>query len=173
MAWKFLFVTGYKPHYCHPDLHEDLKDDLLSRGDVPDAECDEELSSRLDEKSWCDQSGMVLMDEPNYSADCGDGDIWETRVRCFDHYLHRLEDLEPRRFASGKEYYKIHGWMQCVVFTPAQRDVLLAKMREDKAAITLMVEALFARWKRIIADISASQFNASVPSKPLDGKEWN
>jgi hypothetical protein len=35
-----------------------------------------------------------------------------------------------RRFASGREYHKIHGWLHCVVLTPEQRGTVLKTMGE-------------------------------------------
>lgn len=51
------------------------------------------------------------------------------------YFRMKLEKAPPRTFADGSQYYKIHGWLVCVVLTPFERDYLLSHLRVHKDSI--------------------------------------
>ena len=121
-SWVCVLFTGFKAHFCPRDLVGGLIADIESR----DGETNkvEEVS-----EGAIDLPGIVMADRP-----------WEVLEVCglrlsipsqdFEHFMAKLETAPERRFANGAKYHKIHGWLQCVVFTPEQRETALRAMNK-------------------------------------------
>jgi hypothetical protein len=78
---------------------------------------------------WCDRPGMIMVDRPieKIKIDTFHLDI---PSQDFQYFVRKLIDAPERTTPDGQKYYKIHGWLHCVVFTPDQRDIVLQTMAE-------------------------------------------
>jgi hypothetical protein len=110
----------FKSHYCPVELAADLVTDLESRGGRVSALSDVSEGS-------IDLPGMITADRPWEDLTVG-GLKLGIPSQDFGYFAAKLKCSPARRFASGKEYHKIHGWLVCVVVTPEQRSGMLADM---------------------------------------------
>ena len=130
-AWhRITFGQGRtKTHTAPGCLLADLIDDLRKRGHEPapilrppyDGDVEIEYRSPvLRTRMWClDMGGMVCTDEPWITVRVDNLPI-EVRACDVRDHVQRLARYEVRRFSSGRAYYKIHGWMHCIVLLPRQ-----------------------------------------------------
>lgn len=119
-SWKLvLFDDGVKAHYISESLHKDILDELYARYlRKPFVEYDKD-------QAIYDVGGMVMVDEEWLSWITPPKDLQITmRVTHFQYAYDELLQLEERE-VNGQKYYKLHGWLHCIVLTPAQRDYLL------------------------------------------------
>lgn len=118
--WKLvLFDDRVKGHFIPESLYKDIMDELYTRYLVmPFVEYDKD-------QAVYDVGGMVMVDEEWLSWITPPKDLQITmRVTHFQYAYDELLQLEPRE-VNGQKYYKLHGWLHCIVLTPAQRDFLL------------------------------------------------
>jgi len=117
---RFEGAVPFKTHYCPSDMMTDLVADLVARGG--------ELTRTEDTDKGCvDLPGIVLADRPWEDLMIGEFKLG-IPSQDFEYFAVELERSPVRRFASGKEYHKIHGWLVCVIMTPKQREQALRDM---------------------------------------------
>jgi hypothetical protein len=126
--WAFVWVLGYKPHFVPKSLVMGLIQDLAGR------EHEEEGAGEVYEikginRGGCDRPGMVMVDRPFEKIRIDTFDL-ELPSQDFEYFANKLFKTHERKLPTGERYYKIHGWMQCVMFTPEQRDMVLKAMEE-------------------------------------------
>lgn len=126
--WAFVWVTGYKPHFCPKKLANGLLADLSGREhDTPG----DGLIFKVEgtDSGGIDLPGMCMVDRPYEEIKI---DTFKLSIpsQDFTHFVRALFEAPERMFADGEKYYKIHGWMHCIVFTPEQRDMVLKAMEE-------------------------------------------
>lgn len=126
--WKLvLFESGVKAHYIPEALEKDIVDELYTRFmQVP-------MTSYDKDESWYDPGGMVMEGEELLTWTFTEGISIGTRVSHFEYLLEELME-SPVREVNGKQYYKLHGWMHCIVLTPEQRNFLLSELQKNLAA---------------------------------------
>lgn len=129
--WKILTFEGAITHLCCIGLEHDIINDMVARG------CKLEKSKST--KTFnIDMPGMICIDRP-----------WETfmfrgltlKIPSEDilMFMVNLEALQVRQL-NNKSYYKLHGFLRCLVLTATQRDGLLRLLKlrcataEQKAA---------------------------------------
>lgn len=175
--WQLFHIWGMKAHFVPHELYEDLKTELIQRVDAHDwDEEDREIAGGINldlpqESAWCDLPGIVRRDRSLWEHK--EDPVFTTPTTDFSYYRNELRDAPLRYFASGAPYYKIHGWLHCVVFTPAQREALLAAMDTDAEAVRVAAEAEEkemdeARQRLVQAGVLAPR----GPTGPVGG-EWN
>lgn len=118
-SWVFLHVEGFKIHICPRQLFDEVYDDLITRGGG------EVYSVQGTEEMGWDPGGMIMQDRTYQEVKIDSGRLW-VASQDFSAFVARLERMPLRTFSNGKKYYKIHGWLHCLVFTPEQRDLVLA-----------------------------------------------
>lgn len=118
--WARLTFEGYKQHYCPAELAADLLADIEARGG-------RNMEIEGTAEGAIDLPGMILADRPWEDLMIGPFKLG-IPSQDFEIFAAELERSPVRRFASGKEYHKIHGWMTCVVVTPEQRERMLRDM---------------------------------------------
>ena len=118
--WTGVRSLTLKYHYCPSSLLPDLLVDLKER-------YGEECETKPITTGLIDLPGMIMTDRPIEELEV-DGFTLKIPSQDFEVFAGRLFKLTPRRFNSGKEYYKLHGWMQCLVLTPSQHAALLSLM---------------------------------------------
>ena len=179
-AWhRITFGQGRtKTHTAPGCLLADLIDDLRKRGHEPapilrpPCDGDVEIEYRspvLRTRMWClDMGGMVCTDEPWITVRVDNLPI-EVRACDVRDHVQRLARYEVRRFSSGRAYYKIHGWMHCIVLLPRQ-------FRAFTAGVEASVEhaeaesAAFWRgkktWNDALREANARAIGAPIESMP-------
>ena len=141
-TWALARFEGFKAHLCHVDLLGDLVADIGTRGGAVKGV--ESVS-----EGAIDLPGMVAANRPWEEVRIGDF-VLHIPSQDFAHFLGELSNAPTRRFASGKPYHKIHGWLVCVVLAPEQRakalramgDLLPEAARRGEEAESEMEEAL-------------------------------
>jgi hypothetical protein len=121
-SWALVQFEGFKAHFCPSELVADLIADIEVRGG-PATEV------TLAVKGGADLPGIVLANRSWEDIPIG-GFKLGFPSQDFEHFMAELERSPVRRFASGREYHKIHGWLHCVVLTPEQRADVLRTMGE-------------------------------------------
>lgn len=107
MTWRALRFYGAKNHIVPSHLVQEIIDDLLAR------KCELESSEPITE-CGIDQPGMLAVGRPCVSFDLNGLEI---DMPCEDvaTFLLHTDGYKLRG-----NYYKVHGWLTCVVMTPAQ-----------------------------------------------------
>jgi len=121
-AFVFICCFGFKSHYCPSDLADGLVEDLESR------EADIRFIESTD-KGYIDLPGMCMADRPMEEVVLGEFRL-SIPSQDFASMLSRLKAAPLRKFADGSEYFKLHGFHQCLVVSPEQRDELIRIMDE-------------------------------------------
>jgi hypothetical protein len=121
-SWAFVLFGGYKAHFCPSNLVGDLVADIEGRGG-------ETIEVKQVDQGGADLPGIVLAHRSWEDIDLG-GFKLGFPTQDFEHFVAELERSSIRKFSSGKEYHKIHGWMHCVILTPEQRTTVLKAMAE-------------------------------------------
>lgn len=123
-SWVRVMMGGYKTHFCPSGMTAGLIADLTARGAEGSPQTDGVLQGLID------LPGMIMQDRPLERIEI-DGFTLIVPSQDFTYFMDELANKAPlRKFADGQEYHKIHGWMVCVVMTPAQRERVLARMEE-------------------------------------------
>lgn len=134
-SWVAVDGGQVKTHLCPSALLADLLADLRDRGAG-------ELEPEPIESFGIDRGGFCFASRPVEKFDAG-GTALSVPSEHVGHYLERLEGLEPRSFASGRSYYKLHCFWNCVVLEPATRELLLAQMRARAAEAEARADAFY------------------------------
>ena len=117
-SWALvMFSGGWKFHYCPSEIVSDLVADIIARGG-------EEKEIKVVVEGRIDLPGMIMTDRPWESIKIGSFNL-NIPSQDFSEFMIELASAPVRKFASGKEYYKIHSWRECVVFSPEQREMVL------------------------------------------------
>lgn len=119
-SWACILFGGFKAHFCPSDMAGDLIADIAVRGG-------EAMEVRETAEGWIDLPGIVLAKRSWEDIMVG-GFKLGFPSQDFEHFMAVLGTAPERRFASGREYHKIHGWLQCVVLAPEQRAAVLKAM---------------------------------------------
>lgn len=155
-TWAFvLFGGGYKAHLCPRELVGDLIADIELRGG-------ETGETRGTSQGLIDLSGMIMKNRPLEEIDLG-GFKLIIPSQDFAHFLAKLEQVTIRKFAGGKEYFKIRGWMVCVVFTPAQRLDALRIMETLLPDATRRCEEADTEFERRLGEINKDKVRVVSP----------
>ena len=122
MKWFWLMDSSgrCKSHALPETLSAAIIDDLQGRDFLID------YTTKETEEFCIDMPGMCMVDRSYHTFEI-DGvsiSIPSSEVSIFHEKLGRREE----RIADGKPYYKLHGWLCCIVFTPDQREQMLSAM---------------------------------------------
>jgi hypothetical protein len=123
--WALIFATGFKSHYCSLQMITGFISDYQSRvtdGDV--------YEIRDVEKGGIDLPGMIMSDRPVEHIEIDENFTLSIPSQDFEHFYNELAMGKSRKFQTGQEYFKIHGWLSCVIFSSEQREKVLKKMSE-------------------------------------------
>lgn len=120
--WMLATFSKCKAHWCPRELVGGLVADIETRGG-------ETIDVKEVDGPGLDLPGMICTKRhwEDFEVDGLEISFPSTDLGVF-HRL--LEDAPVRRFSNGTEYHKIHTWNACVIFTPAQRSILLGLMME-------------------------------------------
>jgi hypothetical protein len=150
--WAFVWVTGYKAHFVPKQLVMGIVQDLTSR------EHEEEGAGEVFEikgvdAGFVDRPGMIMVDRPveKIKIDTFHLDI---PSQDFQYFGKKLLKAELRQLPDGQKYYKIHGWLHCVVFTPDQRDLVLKTMAEMYPEVESKAEKADKEFSRRMREIN-------------------
>jgi len=131
-SWALILFKGYKTHFCPSELVGDLIADIGARGGNA-------YEVRETDNGGADLPGIVAADRRWEDILIG-GFKLGFPSQDFEYFMEELELSPVRKFASGREYHKVHGWIHCVVLTPEQRAFVLKTMAEMLPAVHQRVE---------------------------------
>lgn len=122
--WKMCSIEGWKFHFVSPSLFYSLVKDAEERGHT-------DIHSENCPVGIIDLPGMVSIDRTYSDIKVGQFTLTIPN-QDFEFFYDELKNGEERTFSDGKKYYKIHGWLACVVFSPEERTEALAVMESIK-----------------------------------------
>lgn len=128
VMWAWVEHPGYKGHYCPKKLAGSLLADLQKRRDRDYPHKGGDGNIEPVDEGGIDLPGMIMADRPIEKLKI-DTFTLSIPSQDFAEFTRELGFVHKRVFSDGQAYYKIHGWMQCVVFTPEQRDLVLTEMK--------------------------------------------
>lgn len=153
--WAFAWVGGYKPHFVPRRLTAALVSDLEERARAKNYDTNYEGGSKVEPRAdgCIDLPGMCMVDRPYEEIKI---DTFKLSIpsQDFSVFVAELAHAPLRKFADGQEYYKIHGWRVCVVFTPQQRDMVLQAMEEMLPAAKERCDAADKEFSRRMREIN-------------------
>ena len=154
VLWAYVWVPAYKPHFVPKRLAAALVADLQERcrQDHPEHVSEDVILEARDE-GGIDLPGMIMMDRPIEHIKI---DTFKLAMpsQDFTEFLRELALAPKRMFAGGQEYYKIHGWRVCMVFTPEQRELMLKAMEEMLDDVEKRAEAADKEFSRRLREIN-------------------
>lgn len=160
---------GWKVHWCPTALLPGLMEDSVARAHG-------EGAFESVTKGFIDLPGMILQDRAIETLKL-EGFTLRIPSEDFEHFYDSLKEKKVRKFNDGREYFKIHGWLHCVVFTPELRDACLELMRNKLTAAKKRGEDDRARFRSAIAKVNADGVKVisakapdSIPKAALSGK---
>jgi hypothetical protein len=156
--WARFFAAEWKPHWVPSALLEDITADARAR-------FHEFLDAEPATEGGVDQPGMIMADRTYQTLEI-DGFKLTIPSQDWEYFLRELEYGRRRKFASGTEYYKIHGWLNCVVFTVDQRDRVLAEMKARLPAIKIVAQKEDQEFLRRIREINSDGVKVVTPKDP-------
>lgn len=125
MQWKLVLMTGnVKAHYIPENLHKDILEDICARHKSQPFETYDK------DEAVHDVGGAAMIDEEFLTWELSPGMKFSTRVSHFEYALTALKKAELREI-KGHKYYKIYGWLHCIVLLPEHRDLLLKAWEEN------------------------------------------
>lgn len=168
--WVLYFANGWKGHFCPASLLPGLMQDAGARGHG-----DGEFKQA--HRGVIDLPGMIMSDR-TYQTIRVEGFNLDIPTEDFEYFHDELKRARARVFEDGKEYYKIHGWLHCVVFTPDQREFVLERMEELLAVAKVKAEEERNEFTRRIREINrggtkviTAKAPESIPKSPVTGKK--
>lgn len=127
--WKWLKdeSLNWLPHAVPVDLSNDLETDLNERGETKNFEFSSIWVSQPIEKFAIDLPGMIMIDRHMRSLTIEGLEI-SIPSEDWANFLNMLHLLPERKFQSGEAYYKLHGYLRCLVLSPEHRQQMIAAM---------------------------------------------
>lgn len=120
MKWYILQAEGWKAHAVPENLLHQLESDALARGH-------NDIRYYESKQFSIDMPGAILSDRSIENITF-EGITFSIPSEDFFVFYEELADGKKRKFDSGEYYYKIHGWLACIVFTPELKEKFLTKM---------------------------------------------
>lgn len=170
MSFKLVFFGatkpegyGSKPHFIPTEMFDDATEELVKRFDATIDSVKDVTSATID------LPGMIMADRSYVDFDLG-GFTLSIPTTDIDFYYKELQGKV--RAVNGKQYYKLHGWIHCIMVTPKQRDAMLQKIEAERNAISDKAKAEDEEFDRRIASINAGGVKVLTPPRaaPIDKK---
>ncbi|MHB8407859.1 MAG: hypothetical protein ACYDHY_07050 [Acidiferrobacterales bacterium] len=173
--WYHVWCEGAKNHFVFSGLVECLKKDLDERfkGRVLDTgkygppnyvghgvEKVEECKG-----PWFDLPGMIMTSRSHEKVTIDGGEL-EVASENFEYLFNELMEAQERTFADGKKYYKVHGWLHCIVFTPEQRRLILTHMQEQLPRVKAVAAAENKSFMDAISEINKDGLKVVTSKAP-------
>ena len=150
-------LKNLKWHYCMKRLAYEL---------IEDVGIDEETNVEMKptDEGLIDLPGMIMIDR-SYQNIKIDTFRLVIPTEDFEFFHEKLTEAPVRRFRSGDEYHKIHGWNTCAMFTRDQREMLVEAMAESLPEVRAAAEAESIEFSRRMTKIRENGGNV------VSGKE--
>ncbi len=113
----------------------------------------ENVEMRPADEGLIDLPGMIMMDR-SYQKIKVDTFRLVIPTEDFEHFYDELVVAPLRKFKTGEEYHKLHGWVACVMFTPQQHEALGDVMEEMLPDVRHVAEKEAREFSRRIAQIN-------------------
>jgi hypothetical protein len=151
-AWALIMFDTFKAHFCPGELAADLIADIVGRsGNV--------VSMERASEGGIDLPGIVLANR-RWEDIPLDGFNLGFPAQDFEHFMAELEAAPERRFANGRGYHKIHGWLHCVVLTPGQRETVLGAMAAILPEVRIRAEEENRKFLEAMGRVNADKVRA-------------
>lgn len=167
-GWVLFMSSGWKGHWCPAELLPGLMEDSSRRGHGMG-------SYEPAERGLIDLPGMVMVDRSIQTFDIGG---FKLRIPTEDteQFYFELRSNKERVFSDGRKYFKIHGWIHCVVMTPEQRLSLLREMETRMDDVKRITREETHEFQRRISQVNSggvrimtSKAPESMPKIPVSG----
>ncbi len=160
-SWACVTFDGFKTHFVPSELAGDLVADIEGRGGRT-------MEVMETDHGGADLPGMVSAGRPWEDIQLGGFKLGFPSTD-LEHFLGELTRSPVRRFASGREYHKIHGWLHCVVLTPEQRVAAMEAMEAILPEVRRRAEEEDKKLERALERINADKVRVVRP-RPMPGK---
>lgn len=160
--WVRFFAAEWKPHWVHSSLVTPLAEDAKRRWHEF---VSVEPMPRGHPEAFLDLPGMVMQDR-TYQDFQVDG--LHLRLPTQDVYAFReeLESGRLRTFQTGEKYYKLHGWLNCLVLSEVQGDALRAQIEARWPEIEAAAKAEDEEFIRRIREVNKGEVKVVSPRDP-------
>lgn len=162
--WAKVKPSGWKIHAVPASLLEGLLQDARERGHTEIT-----FAPAGTEDIMIDLPGMCMVDR-TYQEIRIDTLSLSIPTTDFTVFFNELGQAPKRKFANGQEYYKIHGWLACVVFTPEQRDLVLKSMTELMPVVSEAARKEDEEFERRLAQVN-KQSPVKVVARPRNSQK--
>lgn len=132
MNWTLIRLEHWKATYVSKALLPQLLQDYEARGYDPKVP---PLFQKDVDEAGIDYPGMIMTTRTWVDISLEPGFSLGFPTMDAEDFLDDMKDLQMRRFGDGTPYYKLHGWLQCIVLTPAQLDLAIAYLRDNLKVI--------------------------------------
>jgi hypothetical protein len=147
---KLIFWDGnVKPHAVADGLVEDIRVDIERRYTAPVLNVVDK-----DGQEMCMDRGGSMMVDAQWVDVPVEGSVFRVPVRDVQEFYIALLQARHRLTPSGQPYYKLHGWIHCIVFTPEQREAVLAAWADGMKEYVAFAEAEAVEFQRRMALLS-------------------
>lgn len=147
--WVMVRLRNLKWHYCTKTMAYELIEEVgVDEDTVVDMEPRNE--------GLIDLPGMVMTDR-SYQTIKLDGFKLFIPTEDFEYFHGKLESSQLRRFRSGDEYHKLHGWNACAMFTGEQRDMIVTAMTQILPEVRETAEAESIEFSRRLSIINRDE----------------
>lgn len=136
--WVAVRLKNLKWHYCLKRLAYEL---------IEEVGVDEDVEMRPTNEGLIDLPGMVMTDR-SYQNIKIDTFRLVIPTEDFEYFHDKLRESPVRRFRSGDEYHKVHGWMACAMFSPEQREMIVDAMADVLPDVRMAAEAEAVEFSR-------------------------
>ena len=151
----------WKGHVVSDALAAKLKTELTQRSKEQPEFQEKDLTP--DDEVFFDLPGICLAERSMRHLTV-DGMTMHVPSQDLDSVLYDLRLLQPRTFADGTPYYKLHGWRFCVVFTPEEREAMLTAMEAQREEANREADADDKRFVETINQINERAGRTAVMS---------
>jgi hypothetical protein len=133
--WSFLNFEHAKIHVVPNFLLADVIADLEARNHPL-------IKSKLAKSVFIDLPGMISFERPVETIKL---DLLNINIPSEDveYFAFNLKDLKQRVFSSKKTYFKLHGFLICIVLSDEQKELFQASLEQIRQQSNLRAEQHF------------------------------
>lgn len=125
MNWYVIHSEGFKLHVVSNEFVGELSKELVKRTGQP-------IDRLSADEILIDQPGMIRADR-RYRDFVFDGLTLTIPSQDFEYYLGKFKNrMRERSFDDGSKYFKIKGWLACLVVSRKQLDEIISQMESIK-----------------------------------------
>lgn len=129
MSWSYFRFAQAKGHFVRENLRAQLLEEATERKFGFEAE-DRDVT-----EGGIDLPGMIWVHRGFEVIELPGGLKFSLPYSDAIFFMKELENAPLRSFKDGTVYYKLHGWLSCIIMNPFERDYLLAHLKLNEERI--------------------------------------